>query len=131
MKKILFSLILTSIVMLNACHNHNETGDYIVAIAINKPTDNQTVTKNTALPIEVVVTRADNQTVHNVKVEILDSKGATVETLIDKHYHASGKATYTEGGYKPTATGSFKLRVTSTDDDKLQPNTKEVSFTVN
>jgi hypothetical protein len=120
-----------AVLSLAACHNHDdETVPYVVNIAINKPTANQSVVKNTVLPIEVVVTRENNATIHNIKVEIVDANGATVETLIEKHYHASGSATYTEGAYKPQTAGSFKLRVTSTNDSKLEPNTKEVSFSV-
>lgn len=123
---ILISLFITS------CHNHDDEGVYVVNIVINKPTVNQTVTKNTVMPIDVSMTRDDKGVIHNVKMEIVNAtSSATVETLLDKHHHESGTFNYIEAAYKPQTVGSFKLKITVTDDDKLQPNVKEVAFSVN
>lgn len=130
MKKALFIALLLGLFTVG-CHNHDDEGVYVVNIVINKPTANQTVTKNTAMPIDVSLTRDDKGIIHNVKVEIVNESGTTVTTLLDKHYHESGTITYTEGAYKPQTTGTFKLKITATDDNKLQPNVKEVAFTVN
>jgi biopolymer transport protein ExbD len=132
MKQGIFNLIpFFGFLLLVACHKHNETAAYTVNISINKPTAGQVATRNQALPIEVVVTRDNNATIHNLKVEILDASDKLIETLHEKHHHTSGKVTYTEGGYIPKTAGSFKLKATSTSDDKLQSNTKEQNFTVN
>jgi hypothetical protein len=121
-----------SLVFVAACHNHDAElpGAYVVNIAIGKPVADQTVAKNTTMPIEVVITRDNNATIHNAKFEVVDSVGVS-EILFEKHYHADGKVTYSENAYKPSKSGTFKLKVTVTDDAKAQPNTKEVSFKVN
>lgn len=130
MKKIFLSLILISL-FITSCHKHDEDTAYVVNIAINKPTANQVVAKNTAMPIDVVITRDNNAVIHNVKVEITDAAGTSIETLLEKHYHVSGTATYTDS-YTPKNTGNFKLKVTSTTDTETpQPNVKEVAFSVN
>ena len=70
MKKVFLSLILSSLFLTN-CHKHDEeTSAYVVNITINKPTVNQVVAKNTAMPIDVVITRADNAVIHNVKLKL-------------------------------------------------------------
>ena len=115
------------------CHKHGEeTGAYVVNITINKPIANQVVSKNTTLPINVFITRDNNAVIHNVKIEITDAMGATIETLINKHYHESGKVTFNDT-YTPKNTGNFKLKVTSTADigEEPQPNISEVAFIVN
>lgn len=134
MTKVFFGLVLTAFIAFG-CHNHNhnhaDDGIYIVNITVNKPTVNQIVAKNTVMPIDVSMTRDNQGTIHNVKVEIIDAAGANVTTLLDKHHHEAGTFNYTEGAYKPQTVGSFKLKITVTDDDKLQPNVKETAFTVN
>lgn len=116
-----------------ACHeNESVETDYVVNITINKPTVNQVVAKNTAMPIEVIITRDNNAVIHNLQVEITDAAGTSIETLLKKHYHVSGTATYSDT-YTPKNIGNFKLKVTSTSDTegKPQPNVKEVAFSVN
>ena len=124
----IFSLLICTV----SCHKHDEETAYVVNITINKPTTNQVVAKNTAMPIDVVITRDNNEVIHNVKIEITDAAGNIIETLLTKHYHVSGTATYTDS-YTPKNIGNFKLKVTSTTDieGQPQPNTKEVAFSVN
>jgi hypothetical protein len=131
MKKV-FLLSITLTLAITSCHKHDEDTAYVVNITINKPTANQIVAKNTAMPIDVVITRADNAVIHNVKIEITDAAGTSLETLLEKHYHVSGTATYSDT-YTPKNAGNFKLKVTSTTDvdGDPQPNTKEVAFSVN
>jgi hypothetical protein len=132
MKKLLFSITFWGI-FLSSCHKHDdETTAYVVNITINKPTANQVVAKNTAMPIDITITRANNEVIHNVKIEITDAAGTSLETLLTKHYHVSGTAIYSDT-YTPKNTGNFKLKVTSTSDTdgQPQPNIKEVAFSVN
>jgi hypothetical protein len=130
MKKTLQFLIVASF-FITSCHNHDDDTAYVVNITINKPTANQMVAKNTAMPIDVLITRENNAVIHNVKIEITDAAGTSLETLLTKHYHVSGTATYSDI-YTPKNAGNFKLKVTSTSDTgSPQPNTKEVAFSVN
>lgn len=130
MKKTVLGLFAIAILGLVACHEHDDATPYVVNIAINKPTENQVVVKNNTLLIDVFLTRDNNQTIHNVKVEVTDTNGINIETLINKHYHSAGNASYTNDTYKPQSVGVYKLKVTTTDDDDLQANVKETRFVV-
>ncbi len=130
MKKILQFLIMATL-FITSCHKNDDDTAYVVNIIINKPTANQIVAKNTAMPIDVIIMRENNAVIHNVKIEITDMAGTSLETLLTKHYHVSGSINYIDT-YTPKNAGNFKLKVTSTSDTEiLQPNIKEVSFVVN
>lgn len=133
MKNTIFALILLGYLFtLGSCHNHDdEDGLYEVAINIVQPSSGKTVAVNAFMPVEVIFSRPD-KVIHNVLIQVLDANNAVVETLLEKHAHVNGTFTYNEtNGYKPTKTGVFKLKAQTTDDNKLQPNVKEVTFTVN
>jgi hypothetical protein len=131
MKKTVFMLILMA-TSLFACHKHAaETGAYEVTIAINKPTADGVATLNQIMPVDVKFTRNNGGTIHNILIQILDNKGVVVSTVTDNHAHTASPYTYSEASaYKPTAVGDYVLKVTATDDAKLQPNVKEQKFTV-
>lgn len=131
MNKLFFNLLFL-VLLVSSCHKHDEdTTAYVVNITINKPTTNQVVAKNTAMPIDIAITRDNNAVIHNVKIDITDASGNIVETLLTKHYHVSGTVTYSDT-YTPKNIGNFKLKVTSTTDTETpQPNVKEVAFSVN
>jgi hypothetical protein len=131
MKKTIFMLILMATTLL-ACHKHAaETDAYEVAIAIKKPTADGVAVLNQIMPVEVTFTRNNGGTIHNVLIQILDNKGVVVKTVADNHAHTASPYTYSEASaYKLTAVGDYVLKVTSTDDAKLQPNVKEQKFSV-
>ncbi len=119
-------------VVLISCHKHDDDGtSYIVDIQIIRPTQGQTSPKNTALPIAVIITREHDQIIHNLKVEVINTTTNKTETVEEKHYHVNGTLNYSTNNYIPNSSGSYTLRITSTNDDKLEPNTKEVNFTIN
>lgn len=132
MKNVIIVLsILSTIFFLSACHDHDDDTVYEVTINIVKPSSGASVTKGVLMPIEVNFSRPD-KTIHNVLIQILDSNNSVVETILDKHAHVTSTFTYNESAaYKPTTSGTFKLKATTTDDNKNQPNVKEVTFTVN
>ena len=122
-----------------ACHHASvedndpvEVGAYVVSITVNKPTANSTVTKGNFMPIDVAFKRNGDSIIHNILLEIVDNKNAVVQTILEQHAHVKGTFNFSDvSAFKPTTAGSFKFRATTTDDDKLQPNTKEILFTVN
>lgn len=118
--------------LLSSCKKQEtESTSYNVNITINQPTLNQTILNNTPLFIDIVLIRQENAIIHNVKIEILSSDNTVIETLMDRHYHQEGSIAYSDGAYIPKIKGVFKLRVTTTDEKHLQPNSKEVAFIVN
>jgi hypothetical protein len=131
MKKAFLMLFLMATTLM-ACHKHAaETGVYTVAISINKPTADGVAIVNQIMPVDVKFTRNDGGTIHNILIQILDNKGVVVSTVTDNHAHTASPYTYSEASaYKPMAVGDYVLKVTATDDAKLQPNVKEQKFTV-
>lgn len=120
------------LLILLSCHKHDdENTTYIVDIQIVRPTPGQTSSKNAVLPIAAIITREHDQVIHNVKVEVINTSNNTTEIIEEKHFHTSGSVNYSTNNYIPKTSGSYTLRITSTNDDKLEPNTKEVNFTIN
>lgn len=133
MKNLIFALFLIgTFFTLSSCHNHDDDDTvYEVAINIIQPSAGKTVVNGAFTPVEVTFSRP-NAVIHNVLIQVLDANNAIVETLLDKHAHVTGTFNYNEtNGFKPTKTGTFKLKAQTTDDNGKQPNVKEVSFTVN
>lgn len=127
MKKILYFFILLLVI---SCHKHDEENDYVVSMTINSPTQNQAVNKNTALPIQIIITRPNQAIIHQIKIEIINNTKNTSETLVNKHYHSEGQVSFSKNDYILISSGNYTLKVTVTDDAGLQPNTKEVNFSV-
>lgn len=129
---ILVLFLWTSLFTVSACHNHDDDDTvYEVAINIIQPSAGKTVVNGAFTPVEVTFSRP-NAVIHNVLIQVLDANNTIVETLLDKHAHVTGTFNYNEtNGFKPTKTGTFKLKAQTTDDNGKQPNVKEVSFTVN
>jgi hypothetical protein len=131
MKKTVFMLCLMATTLL-ACHKHAaETDAYEVAIAIKKPTADGVAPLNQIMPVEVTFTRNGGGLIHNVLIQIIDSKGVVSTTVKSGHVHESSPYNYVEAAaLKPTIAGDYTLKVTTTDDAQLQPNVKEQKFTV-
>lgn len=133
MKNLLLIILIYSVAFCTSCHKHEEEdGAYIVTITINKPTPNQSISKNTPIPIDLTVTRAENKVIHHLIVELFNPSGQLINTIINKHYHEEGTVSYSNNNIlAPAFAGTYMLKVTSTDDAEGQPNTKEVNFTIN
>ncbi|RMF22718.1 MAG: hypothetical protein D6765_13995 [Bacteroidetes bacterium] len=132
MKYLLFFFLATALT-LAACkkdddHPHDD-GTYHVHIHIHAPQDGATVTKGQEMEVEVEFEREADQTIHNVKIEILDASGNVYETLHNRHEHVLGMFQY-QSTYTPQETGTFTLRAESTSDAGDQPNEASVTFTV-
>jgi hypothetical protein len=100
-----------------------------VDIEIVSPATGVSWTANLPIPIQVKYERADNQTIHHVKVLVLNNLGATVATLDSGHKHVDGEYSFS-GSYTPTAAGTYTLSASSTDDAEKQENKLERQFTV-
>jgi hypothetical protein len=131
MKKTIFMLILVATTFM-ACHKHDDANTtYDVTIAINKPTADGVATLNQIMPVDVTFTRNGGGTIHNVLIQIIDSKGVVSTTVKSGHVHENSPYSYVEASaLKPTIAGDYVLKVTTTDDANLQPNVKEQKFLV-
>jgi hypothetical protein len=131
MKKTFLMLFLMATTLM-ACHKHDDAGTtYNVAITINKPTAEGVVALNQTMPIDVLFTRKDGGTIHNILIQILDNKGVVSTTVKSGHVHEASPYNFIEASaLKPTIAGDYVLKVTTTDDSNLQPNVKQINFTV-
>ncbi len=103
---------------------------YIVNFTFTKPTS-PTTTKNQYMPIEIRFDRNPSGYVHNVKIEILDSKGVVVNKIFESTVHTFRSYTYSSTTvFKPLSIGAFKIKATTTDENSKQENTKSFDFTV-
>lgn len=120
MKKMLcYSLLLGMLVVsVLSCKDNPEPETYSVDISIISPADNSAVAAGAEVNIHVNFSNmGSDPTIHNVKVELLDDSGASVDVLTDGHVHEmSGYYEYHNMMYTlPTAAGNYTLRASSTD----------------
>jgi hypothetical protein len=117
-----------------SCHKHtvDTAPTYVATISVAQPTEGQLVTRHQNLPVSITIERTNNQTIHNVLMEVLDNSDNVMNTIVNTHAHVNGKYSYENAAahHAPTA-GNFKLRITTTNDNKQEPNSKIVNFSVN
>ena len=117
------------VALFSRCKDDEVTTDtYVVAIEILHPDESAVLPLNQAADIHVKFIRANNGTIHNLQLEILDNADNVVETLHHEHSHQAGEVEVLEA-YTPTVAGAYKIKAESTDDDGLNPNTKISTFT--
>ena len=85
MKNVFLLLTFLSIACLS-CKDDDTTAidDYTVTININNPMDNSTHAISEMIPLEVVFSRGTDEIIHHVKIELMDSDGNVVETLLEE-----------------------------------------------
>jgi hypothetical protein len=131
MKKILLIISLFSMAFV-ACHKHEDaTTPYSITFDVKNATGGATLdgTAGKEMTFDVTFTHNSKSTIHNVKVAVLDATDKEITVLADTHAHVT--ATYnTKLKYTPAAAGSFKLKVSSTNDSGGEPNEKVFPFVV-
>lgn len=122
---------IVSEVNFTAAHG-GHSGEYKVMIDIVKPGEDATVAINTALEVEVTYTHETaGERIHNVLIDIIDSEGKTVGTLIDDHAHSDLAYTFTSAdAWTPSAAGNYTLRAMTTDANKENMNMMMRAFKV-
>jgi uncharacterized membrane protein len=131
MKKILLIVSLFSIAFV-ACHKHDDAiTPYSIAFDVKNDAGSATLdgTMGKEMTFDVTFTHNGKSTIHNVKVSILDAADKEIKVLEDKHAHVT--ATYnTKLKYTPSTVGSFKLKVSSTNDNGGESNEKTLPFVI-
>lgn len=87
---------------------------YVVDIEIISPANNATMAVGEDFKVEVDYTRKEN-TIHNVKVEIVDSQGVTVHNLVERHAHVANEFTFQSEAVSIGQAGTYFVRASSTD----------------
>jgi hypothetical protein len=129
MKKIFLIVSLFSMAFV-ACHKEDSTA-YQITFEVKNATGGTTLDGTVAkeMTFDVTFTHSSKSTIHNVKVAVLDATDKEIKVLEEKHAHVS--ATYnTKLKYTPAAVGSFKLKISSTNDAGGEPNEKVIPFVV-
>lgn len=110
---------------------HGGGGDYPVSVTIMKPSEGEAVNAGEVLHVHVEFAHENNETIHHVKVEVLDTDGNVVSTLAEEHVHeASGAYSFHNMDYTPDAAGSFVLRAVTLNHDKSIEKHAMANFTV-
>ncbi len=89
---------------------------YIVDVEIITPANNATVAIGENFRVEVDYARKDN-TIHNIKVEIVDIQGVTVHKLVERHAHVANEFTFQSEVVSIGQAGTYLVRASSTDLD--------------
>ena len=138
MQKFIFQLIAVFFfaftVSLTSCFDpvpaEDDATPYIVNFTFSKPSLT-TATKNQFMPIDIRFDRNPAGYIHNVKVEIFDSKGGLVQKLIENNVHVFRTYTYSStDAFKPLTAGEFTIRASTTAENGKQENKKEINITV-
>lgn len=110
-------------------HDHVD-GPYFVTIDIQRPAPGTIAAIDQALPVKVIFTRADNQLIHNITIQVADMNNQVIAKIWEFHVHEPGSYTFESDNYVPAEAGSFKLQAITTDMEGGSANLKEVGFVV-
>lgn len=81
------------------------------------------------MTFDITFRHKNNETIHNVKVAILDADSKEIQILEDKHVHVS--ATYnTKVKFTPDAAGTFRIKAFSSNMTETETMEKIVDFIV-
>jgi len=125
MKNLLMLLAFLSIISFSCKDDDAAVTDYTVDISINNPTENSTHNVSEMIPLEVVFSRGTEEVIHHVKIELFDSAGNSIITLLDEHIHEAGTYTYSlDMAFSVNDVGVYTLRASSHDmeDNHATPN---------
>ena len=92
----------------------DEATAYIVDVEIISPADNSTMAVAENFTVEVDYTRKEN-TIHNIKIEIVDMAGNQVMNLVERHAHVPNEFTFKMENITIDQAGTYILRAATTD----------------
>ncbi|MEM1220405.1 MAG: hypothetical protein AAGH79_15895 [Bacteroidota bacterium] len=111
-------------------HGHGGA-EYAVSITIMSPTEGASVTAGENLHVHVEYAHDNSETIHHVKVQIMDMDGNVLSTLAEDHVHEdSGAYAFHSMEYVPADTGSFMVRAASSNHDQSVEKHAMAMFTV-
>jgi hypothetical protein len=127
----LLLMFLFGIFLFSACEKEPEPEPqpdlYLVDITVLSPEENAVLPVNEAFTVKVQFDR-DNNTIHNILIEIRDQEEVVVEKVIDAHVHIENTFTY-EKEVILSDPGLYTL-VALTSDHGEQAIQRELLFTV-
>lgn len=94
----------------------DEAVSYEVDVAIISPANNAQMAAGEAFNVEVEYTRKEN-TIHNIKVEIVDMNGNQIQKLVERHAHVANEFTFKMEAIKIDQAGTYLVRASTTDLD--------------
>ncbi len=93
-----------------------ENESYIVDVEIVSPTNNATMAVEETFDVVVDYARQEN-TIHNIKVEIMDAEGNQVAKLVERHAHVANEFTFKAENVQIDHPGTYTIRAATTDLD--------------
>jgi len=121
LQKLSFLLLLTlsGVLVFTACEDDDddmqmEESTYEVNVAIAAPAEGATVQAGEAFNVRVEYSRQDD-IIHNVQIDILDTRDTVVQTLISEHIHTENTYIFEKSDVVINDTGTYKLRAMTTD----------------
>jgi len=114
---LLFTMLLAITFLATSCGEDRaieEETAYVVDVEIISPANNSTMAINENFTVEVDYTRKEN-TIHNIKVEIVDMAGNQVMNLVERHAHVANEFTFKVDNISISQAGTYTLRAATTD----------------
>ncbi len=115
--QLLLLVILTVACLNTSCKEDrkvDEAVSYEVDVDIVSPANNAQMVVDEAFNVEVDYTRAEN-TIHNIKVEIVDNNGNQIQKLVERHAHVANEFTFKAENIKIDQAGTYLIRASTTD----------------
>lgn len=98
---------------------HGGGTDYPVSVTIMQPTEGAVLTVGSNLHVHVEYAHENSETIHHIKVELMDMDGNVVATLGDEHVHeTTGAYAFHNMDYVLSETGSFMVRAATSNHDE-------------
>ena len=131
MKNLLMLLAFLSLVSFSCKDDDAAVTDYTVDISINNPIANSTHNVLEMIPLEVVFSRGAEEVIHHIKIELFDSAGNSIITLLEEHIHEAGTYTYSlDMAFSVNDPGTYTLRASSHDMEDNHADPVEINFDV-
>ena len=91
-----------------------ENESYQVDVVIISPDNNAQMAVDENFNVEVDYARNGN-TIHNIKVEIVDLNGNQIQKLVERHAHVANEFTFKMEDIKIDQAGTYLVRASTTD----------------
>jgi len=131
MKNLLFLFIFLSLISFSCGDEDTRLIEYPVDISINNPIENNTYAVSEMIPLEVGFSRDPEEVIYHVKIELLDSAGNSILTLLEEHVDETENYTYSlDMAFSVNEAGTYTLKASSHDLEDQHANPQEITINI-